>query len=91
MKRILITGITGLIGKHVMHRVLQDANYAITGQYFSPRNIDEFTSLGVEMKRADICKESEIKNLCKDCEIVVHSAAKVMGLWNKRRFLFNSL
>ena len=86
MKRILITGITGLIGKHVMHRVLQDANYAITGQYFSPRNIDEFTSLGVEMKRADICKESEIKNLCKDCEIVVHSAAKVMDYGTKDDF-----
>jgi nucleoside-diphosphate-sugar epimerase len=86
MKRILITGITGLIGKHVMHRVLQDAKYTITGQYFSPRNIDEFTSLGIEMKKADICKESDLKNICEGCEIVVHSAAKVMDYGTKEDF-----
>ena len=78
MKRILITGITGLIGKHLMQRVLKDSNYSIIGQYFSPRNTDEFTSLGVEMKKADICIESDLKDICEGCEIVVHSAAKVM-------------
>lgn len=86
MKQVLITGITGLIGKHVMNRILQDANYSIIGQYFSPRNIDEYTSKGVEMRRADICKESELENLCKDCEIVVHSAAKVMDYGKKEDF-----
>ncbi len=86
MKRILITGITGLIGKHLMQKVLLEGNYLITGQYFSPRNIDEYTSLGVEMKRADICNESEIEDLCKDCEVVVHSAAKVMDYGTKEDF-----
>lgn len=86
MKRILITGITGLIGKHFMQKVLKDSDYAITGQYFSPRNLDEFTSQGVEMKRADISKESDLKNLCINCDIVMHSAAKVMDYGTKHDF-----
>ncbi|HUH74633.1 MAG TPA: NAD-dependent epimerase/dehydratase family protein [Chitinophagales bacterium] len=86
MKQILITGITGLIGRHLMHKVLHDSDYKIIGQYFSPRNIDEYTSLGVNMKQADICNESDIKDLCKDCDVVVHSAAKVMDYGTKEDF-----
>ena len=86
MTNILITGITGLIGKHLMHRLLQEHDYQLVGQYFSPRNTDEYAALGVQMRQADICQESELENLCADCDIVVHSAAKVIDFGSKQEF-----
>lgn len=66
--------------------MLQDNQFKIAGQYFSPRNTDEYTDLGVEMKRADICVESELKNICEGCDIVVHSAARVIDHGTKEDF-----
>ncbi len=86
MTKVLITGITGLIGKNLMNRILQDGQYRIAGQYFSPRNTDEFTSKGVEMKKADICVPADIKNLTEGCDIVVHSAARVIDHGTKADF-----
>ncbi|MCO5231502.1 MAG: NAD(P)-dependent oxidoreductase [Chitinophagales bacterium] len=86
MTKILITGITGLIGKHLMYRILKEQNFEIKGQYFSNRDISEYTQLGVEMKQANICSPESIKNLCHSCEVVVHSAAKVIDFGTKRDF-----
>lgn len=86
MSTILITGITGLIGKHLMYRILQDQKYNIIGQYFSPRNLDEYTQLGVEMRKADICVKDQLKDICKSCDIVVHSAARVIDHGTKEDF-----
>jgi nucleoside-diphosphate-sugar epimerase len=84
--KILITGITGLIGHHLME-VLQKNGYTdLRGQYFSKRNTDEYTSKGVEMIQADICDESALKDITKDCAVVVHSAARVMDYGSKRDF-----
>ncbi len=86
MKSILITGITGLIGKHLMYRLLEEGGFKIKGQYFSPRNTDEYTSAGVEMVQADICQPGQISGLTADCEIVVHSAARVIDFGSKEDF-----
>lgn len=86
MQKILITGITGLIGNHLMYRILKDNQYSIIGQYFSPRNLDEYTQLGIEMRRADICVKNDLKDICKDADIVVHSAARVIDHGTKQDF-----
>lgn len=86
MKTILITGITGLIGKHLMHRILIDNEYKIIGQYITPRNLDEYTSKSIEMRRADICVPTDIIGITKGCNIVVHSAARVMDHGTKSDF-----
>ena len=86
MTKVLITGITGLIGKHLMDKLLNEGNYTIKGQYFSQRNIDSYTHMGVEMFRADICNQEELKGICEGCEIVVHSAAKVIDHGTKEDF-----
>ncbi|MDB5226035.1 MAG: NAD-dependent epimerase/dehydratase [Bacteroidota bacterium] len=84
--KILITGITGLIGNHLMEVLMKNGYTDIRGQYFSKRNTDEYTSKGIEMVQADICDENALKNITKDCEIVVHTAAKVIDFGSKKDF-----
>lgn len=84
--KILITGITGLIGHHLMEALQAHGLTDIRGQYFSKRNTDAYTALGVEMTQADICDEAALKDICKDCEVVVHSAARVIDYGTKKDF-----
>jgi nucleoside-diphosphate-sugar epimerase len=84
--KILITGITGLIGHHLMEVLLQNGYTDIRGQYFSNRNTDPYTSKGLEMIQADICNEHALKDITKGCEAVVHTAAKVIDHGSKKDF-----
>src|SRR4051812_20389507 len=84
--KILITGITGLIGNYTMEVLLKNGYTDIRGQYFSKRDTSEYTSGGIEMVQADICNESALKDITKDCEVVVHSAAKVIDFGSKKDF-----
>jgi len=86
MTKVLITGITGLIGKDLMHKLLETGDYQIRGQYFSNRNTDAYTSRGIEMRQADICDAGALKGICDGCEIVVHSAARVIDHGTKEDF-----
>lgn len=86
MKTILITGITGLIGKHLMQRLQQEGGYQIVGQYVSNRDISAYSQSGVKMVQADICRPEQLKNICDGCAIVVHSAAKVIDFGKKEEF-----
>ncbi len=56
MNKVLITGVTGLIGKHLMYKLLEQGGFQIRGQYVTPRDITDYTALGVEMFQADICR-----------------------------------
>src|SRR4051812_42709004 len=84
--KILITGITGLIGHHLMEVLLKKGYSDLRGQYFSRRNVDVYTSKGIEMVQADICVEGNLKDITKGCDIVVHSAAKVIDYGSKQDF-----
>lgn len=84
--KILITGITGLIGNHLMQTLLKNGYSDIRGNYFSSRNLDEYISRGIEMIQADVANEDAVKNITKDCEVVVHSAARVIDFGTKKQF-----
>lgn len=86
MKKVLITGITGLIGKHLMYRLLQEGGFQIRGQYVTPRDITAYTALGVEMFQADICRKETLRDICAGSTIVVHSAARVIDFGKKEDF-----
>jgi nucleoside-diphosphate-sugar epimerase len=85
-KSVLITGVTGLIGNYLYQYLLKHDNYIIRGQYVSNRNIDTFVKNNVEMFKADICKPEQIFGICEYCDIVVHSAAKVIDYGTKKEF-----
>lgn len=84
--KILITGITGLIGNHLMLVLLKHGYTDIRGNYFSRRNLDEYTSEHIEMIQADIAHEQALHNITKDCEVVVHTAARVIDFGTKQQF-----
>jgi nucleoside-diphosphate-sugar epimerase len=84
--KILITGITGLIGKHLMYVLLDKGYTHIRGHHFTNRNMDAFIANGIELFQADICDEQAIKDITKDCDVVVHSAAKVIDYGTKKDF-----
>ena len=84
--KILITGITGLIGNHLMHILLKNGYNNIRGNYFSNRNLEEYTSQKIEMIQADVADEKAIHNITKDCNVVVHTAARVIDFGTKKQF-----
>jgi len=84
--QLLITGITGLIGKHLAYRALEDKSFSIKGHCFSARDIDFFTSRGIPMVRADINDPEAIRDICSGCDIVVHAAARVIDFGTREEF-----
>lgn len=86
MDKVLITGISGLIGNHLAALVLERSTFAIRGQYFSARNKDMFAGMPIEMVQADICNPQELKGICDGCQVVVHSAARVIDHGTKKDF-----
>jgi nucleoside-diphosphate-sugar epimerase len=84
--KILITGITGLIGNHLMQVLLKHGYQDIRGNYFSNRNTDEYTAKNIEMIQADIANEKAIQHISKDCDVVVHTAARVIDFGTKKQF-----
>ena len=84
--KILITGITGLIGNHLMQVLQKNGYHDIRGNYFSNRNLEEYTSKNIEMIQADVADEKAIHNITKDCDVVVHTAARVIDFGTKKQF-----
>lgn len=84
--KILITGITGLIGNHLMQVLLKNGYHDIRGNYFSKRNLEEYTSKNIGMIQADVADEKAIHDITKDCEVVVHSAARVIDFGTRKQF-----
>lgn len=84
--KILITGITGLIGNHLMQVLLKQGYNDIRGTYFSAKNMDAYMQQDIDIRRVDIVNKNDIQNICKNCEIVVHTAARVIDFGTKQQF-----
>ncbi|MEX1013078.1 MAG: NAD-dependent epimerase/dehydratase family protein [Waddliaceae bacterium] len=85
-KRVLITGCAGFIGYHLA-KALQARGDFVVGldnfnDYYSPKlkndRADSLKSLGIDIKKADICDPKELHALVKTCSVthVVHLAAQ---------------
>lgn len=79
MKKILITGVAGMIGSHLLD-YLSDRRYEIIGiddlSYGKLENIkSSLEKENVEFCRVDVRDYETIKMLCRDVDIVVHLAA----------------
>ena len=84
--KIFITGITGLIGKHVALRLMEEKTFALKGQYFSSKNLGFFHENNIQLVQADINSKEALAGSCKDCEVVVHTAARVIDFGKKEEF-----
>ena len=84
--KILITGITGLIGNYLMRVLLEKGNFQIRGHYFSNRSVEAYTTKGIEMWQADICDAKAVQDITAGCEVVVHTAARVLDFGTREEF-----
>jgi nucleoside-diphosphate-sugar epimerase len=83
---VLITGISGLIGKHLAFKLLEDKNYQIFGQYYSTKDLDFFIQHNIQLTKADINNPNELVGITKNIDILVHTAARVIDFGSKKDF-----
>jgi len=73
--KILITGITGLLGNNTA-RILQSQGHSLRGLTRSAQKSAAFEGLDVEIIEGDILDPSDVLRAMKGCEAVVHCAAE---------------
>lgn len=83
---IFITGITGLIGKHICIELLKEKSIQISGQYHSSLDLDLFQKNNIRLTKADINDPTQLKDITQNIDIVVHTAARVMDFGTKEDF-----
>lgn len=77
MKRLLICGGSGFIGRNCVEHFAKTGKYKITATYFSENKYEPIDN--VEYIRVDLRNEEEVKAIMKDKDIVVQSAATTTG------------
>jgi GDP-L-fucose synthase len=83
MKKILLCGANGFIGKNILKRFSNKENYQIVAVYntSSPPTQENSNSYGgnVRWVRADLRNQSEVAEIMKDIDIVLQYAATTTG------------
>lgn len=77
---ILITGATGLLGRHLIQE-LQQRGEKIRALVLPMENAEHLIAQGIEVVRGDITDTSTLPSAVKDIEIVFHLAG-MMGVWS---------
>lgn len=80
MKKVLITGVAGMIGSHLLDALLKDNKYKVIGidsLYFGQiENIrHNFNNSNFKFHNANVLDFEALKNLGNDIDIIVHLAA----------------
>lgn len=73
-EKILITGITGFLGKNIAIDFIHKG-FDVIGIGRNPSVVDELDGYGLDIKKADIQDINQLKNVFKNIDYVVHSAA----------------
>ena len=77
MKRILICGATGFIGRNLLDFYYQKDGYNIRAVHFNRPAIEEYD--GVEWVKADLRNPETVKQVLQDVDIVLQFAATTSG------------
>lgn len=77
MKKVLVTGATGFIGRHLVRANISRGNHV--SALVLPGDPGEvyLKALGVEVRSGDICDYGAVKRAVAGCELVFHCAAVV--------------
>ncbi|MBX2811753.1 MAG: NAD-dependent epimerase/dehydratase family protein [Myxococcales bacterium] len=83
MKRVLITGASGFLGRHTVDRFRRiHPTIQVRAMIRPPTSIEAFTwakDNGIEVARADLSTSPELSDVMSDVDAVVHLAAVVRG------------
>ena len=78
MKRVLVTGATGLIGSNICVTALREG-YRVRALVRHESRAGELQALGVEIFRGDIADRAAVLSAGAGCDYCIHSAALVVG------------
>ncbi len=71
--KVLLTGATGFMGRHLLRELLADGHEVIGSNLFD-------SDIGVELRVADVTDPESVRGLAEGCEVVVHAAGNVSHL-----------
>lgn len=84
--KVLVTGYGGFLGSAVC-RLLIDHGFEVRG--LARNKYPELERLGIEAVQGDIADETALRAACRDCQAVVHTAAKA-GVWGPWRDYYST-
>lgn len=86
MPTALVTGATGLVGSHIVERLLSDG-WSVRA--LARRPSSELASQGVDVVQGDVLDAESFANAARTCEVIFHSAAAITapGGWDVYRRL----
>ncbi|MER0239405.1 aldehyde reductase [Fulvimarina sp. MAC8] len=92
--RVLLTGASGFIAKHILKRLLEEG-YAVRGTVRSPAKADEVRKAMIEagvsvdrleMAGADLTRDAGWGEILRDCRYVIHCASPFPSFQPKDKF-----
>lgn len=75
--RILVTGGGGFLGRHICAQLIQRGD---TVRSIARSDYPNLRAMGVETVRGDLTVLEDVQQAARDCDAVIHTAAKV-GMW----------
>lgn len=83
--RALVTGATGMVGRHIAERLLADG-WTVRAMVRDTARSRELAALGVELVVGDVLDQPDFVRAAARCEIVFHAAAEIMTRgWERYR------
>jgi len=80
MKKILITGVTGFVGKHLATHLLSEKSYEIIGTYRSDSSLEALVDIKdeIQLKKVDLNDRDAVASLVLDSkpDVIFHLAAQ---------------
>ena len=73
--RVLVTGADGLLGSHIVRRLLQSGKYTVRAFMLPNSKADTLDDLSIERSFGNILQYEEVKHAMLGCDYVIHSAA----------------
>src|SRR5690349_25106729 len=90
LRKALVTGATGLVGSHIVERLLSDG-WEVRGLVRTPTAFDalDLQAIGMEPVRGDVLDRDAFTRAAKNVDVIFHTAAAITpsGGWEVYRRL----
>ncbi len=75
--RALVTGATGMVGRHIAERLLADG-WTVRALVREPQRAQPLAETGVELARGDVLDAQAFATAAAGCDVLFHAAAEIM-------------
>jgi dihydroflavonol-4-reductase len=77
MENVLVTGVTGFLGSHLLASLQADERYHLVVMIRNSQNKQPLEDLGAEVRVADLLNPSTLQGITRDIDTVIHLAARM--------------